>query len=86
MLFHSIQFEIVRGLNWIYLPVGIQLRCILAIGGADAIGVLIASWLTCVFYVPPTHLLRSCAGGIASAAAGMLFMNSRSTSMTSSPR
>ncbi|GAB3544131.1 hypothetical protein GCM10027343_18850 [Noviherbaspirillum agri] len=41
-------------------------------GGAGAIGILIASWITCVFYFFPDDPLRSFAGGIASAAAPYL--------------
>lgn len=70
--FNSAQFESVRGMNWIYLPAGMRLLCTLAFGGAGAIGVLIASWITCVFYFFPDDPLRSFAGGIASAAAPYL--------------
>jgi len=72
VLFNSTQFEFVRGVNWIYLPAGMRLLCTLAFGGAGAIGVLIASWITCVFYFFPNDPLRSFAGGIASAAAPYL--------------
>jgi hypothetical protein len=71
-LFNSAQFEFVRGMNWIYLPAGMRLLCTLAFGGAGAVGVLIASWITCIFYFFPDDLLRSFAGGIASAAAPYL--------------
>jgi hypothetical protein len=71
-LFNSAQFEVVRGMNWIYLPAGMRLLCTLLFGGAGAIGVLIASWITCVFYFFPDDPLRSFAGGIASAAAPYL--------------
>jgi hypothetical protein len=72
ILFNSAYFESVRGMNWIYLPAGMRLLCTLAFGGAGAIGVLIASWITCVFYFFPDDPLRSFAGGIASAAAPYL--------------
>lgn len=71
-LFNSAQFEVVRGMNWIYLPAGMRLLCTLLFGGAGAIGVLIASWITCVFYFFPDDPLRSFAGGIASAVAPYL--------------
>jgi hypothetical protein len=71
-LFNSTQFEFVRGMNWIYLPAGMRLLCTLAFGGAGALGVLIASWITCVFYFFPNDPLRSFAGGMASAAAPYL--------------
>lgn len=71
-LFSSEQFEFVRGMNWIYLPAGMRLLCTLAFGGAGAIGILIASWITCVFYFFPDDPLRSFAGGVASAAAPYL--------------
>lgn len=71
-LFNSAHFEFVRGMNWIYLPAGMRLLCTLLFGGAGAIGVLIASWITCVFYFFPDDPLRSFAGGIASAAAPYL--------------
>ena len=66
-LFNSATFEVVRGMNWIYLPAGMRLLLTLLFGGAGAIGVLIASWITCVFYFFPDDPLRSFAGGIASA-------------------
>ncbi|TCS36242.1 hypothetical protein EDC30_10759 [Paucimonas lemoignei] len=71
-LFNSDRFELVRGVNWIYLPAGMRLLCTLLFGGAGAIGVLLASWITCVFYFFPDDPLRSFAGGIASAAAPYL--------------
>ncbi len=71
-LFNSSQFEFVRGVNWIYLPAGMRLLCTLLFGGAGAIGILIASWITCVFYFFPDDPLRAFAGGIASAAAPYL--------------
>lgn len=70
--FNSTEFEFVRGMNWIYLPAGMRLLCTLAFGGPGAIGVLIASWITCIFYFFPDDPLRSFAGGIASAAAPYL--------------
>lgn len=71
-LFNSARFEFVRGVNWIYLPSGMRLLCTLLFGGMGAIGVLIASWITCVFYFFPDDPLRSFIGGIASAVAPYL--------------
>jgi hypothetical protein len=71
-LFNSARFEFVRGVNWIYLPAGMRLLCTLLFGGPGAIGILCASWLTCVFYFFPDDPVRSFAGGIASAAAPYL--------------
>lgn len=71
-LFNSATFEFIRGMNWIYLPAGMRLLCTLLFGGAGAVGILFASWLTCVFYFFPDDPLRSFAGGIASAAAPYL--------------
>lgn len=64
--------EFVRGINWIYLPAGMRLLCTLLFGGPGAIGVLIASWLTCFFYFFPDDPMRSFVGGIMSAAAPYL--------------
>lgn len=61
--------EYVRGINWVYLPAGMRLLCTLLFGGAGAIGVLVASWITCFFYYFPDDPVRSFAGGIMSAAA-----------------
>lgn len=72
LLFNSERFELVRGVNWIYLPAGMRLLCTLLFGGAGAIGILIASWLTCIFYFFPDDPLRSFAGSLASAAAPYL--------------
>lgn len=72
ILFNSSRFELMRGMNWLYLPAGMRLLCTLAFGGAGAIGVLIASWITCVFYFFPDDPLRSFGGGLASAAAPYL--------------
>lgn len=72
LIFNSNHFEVVRGVNWIYLPAGMRLLCTLLFGGAGAIGVLIASWLTSFFYFFPDNPLRAFVGGIASAAAPYL--------------
>lgn len=72
LIFNSADFEFTRGINWIYLPAGMRLLCTLLFGGAGAIGILFASWITCVFYFFPDDPLRSFAGGVASAAAPYL--------------
>jgi hypothetical protein len=64
--------EFVRGINWVYLPAGMRLLCSLLFGGAGAIGVMVASWITCVFYFFPDDPVRSFVGGIISAAAPYL--------------
>ncbi|RJG03882.1 hypothetical protein D3878_21690 [Noviherbaspirillum sedimenti] len=71
-LFNSTGFEFTRGMNWIYLPAGMRLLCTLLFAGAGAVGILIASWITCIFYFFPDDPMRSFAGGIASAAAPYL--------------
>mgnify|MGYP003583295583 CR=1 FL=1 len=58
--------EFIRGINWIYLPAGIRLLCLLLFGISGAAGVLIASWLICFFYFFPDDFIRSFAGGIIS--------------------
>jgi hypothetical protein len=64
--------EFVRGVNWIYLPAGVRLLCILLFAEAGAIGLLIASWLVCFFYFFPDDPIRSFMGGIIAAAAPYL--------------
>ncbi|KRB77635.1 hypothetical protein [Noviherbaspirillum sp. Root189] len=71
-LFNSRYFSFIPGINWIYLPAGMRLLCTLLFGGAGAIGILIASWLTCVLYFFPDDPVRSVAGSIASALAPYL--------------
>ena len=71
-LFSSHYFSFLPGVNWIYLPAGMRLLCTLLFGGSGAIGVLIASWLTCIFYFFPNDPVRSAAGSIASALAPYL--------------
>lgn len=71
-IFNSSTFEVLRGINWIYLPAGMRLLCTLLFGGPGAIGVLIASWITSTLYYFPNDPLRAFAGGIASAAAPYL--------------
>jgi hypothetical protein len=64
--------EFVRGINWIYLPAGIRLLCTLLVGGLGAIGILIASWISCFFYYFPNDPVRAAFGGIISALAPYL--------------
>lgn len=61
--------ELVRGVNWIYLPAGIRLLSTLLLGADGAIGLLIASWLVNFFYFFPNDVVRSFAGGIIATAA-----------------
>jgi len=64
--------EFVRGVNWIYLPAGIRLLCTLLFGALGAIGILIASWISCFFYIFPSDPVRATFGGIISALAPYL--------------
>ncbi|CAE6961717.1 hypothetical protein [Paraburkholderia domus] len=56
--------EVVRGVNWIYLPSGVRLLSTLLLGGDGAIGLLVASWLVDFFYFFPHDPIRAFAGGI----------------------
>src|SRR5690606_27486272 len=67
-----INSEFVRGVNWVYLPAGVRLLCTLLFGGPGAIGLLIASWLACVYYFFPDDVIRSIAGTLISTAAPYL--------------
>jgi hypothetical protein len=66
------QFEFVPGINWVYLPAGMRLLCVLLFGNAGALGLLLVSWLVCFFHFFPDDYLRSCMGGILAAAAPWL--------------
>jgi protein-S-isoprenylcysteine O-methyltransferase Ste14 len=56
------------GINWIYLPAGVRMLCILLFAEAGAVGLLLASWLVCFFYFFPNDPVRSIAGGILASA------------------
>lgn len=58
------RFELVRGINGIYLPAGIRLLSTLLFAESGAIGLLLVSWLVSYFYFFPDDFLRSFAGGI----------------------
>jgi hypothetical protein len=70
LLFARLEFA--PGINWIYLPAGLRLLCILLFGTAGAIGLLLASWLVCFFYFFPDDYLRSFVGGVLASAAPYL--------------
>jgi hypothetical protein len=63
------RLEFLPGINWIYLPAGMRLLCVLLFGDAGAIGLLLVSWLVCFFYFFPNDFMRSFMGGILAAAA-----------------
>lgn len=64
--------EFMRGIGWIYLPAGARLLCPLLLGLPGTIGVIIGSWIICLFYLYPDDLLRSIAGGLSSGLAPYL--------------
>lgn len=66
------RLELVPGINWVYLPAGMRLLCVLLFGDAGAIGLLLVSWLVCFFHFFPNDFLRSFMGGILAAAAPWL--------------
>jgi hypothetical protein len=61
--------EFVPGINWIYLPAGMRLLCVLLFGNAGALGLLLISWLVCFLYFFPDDYLRAFMGGVLSATA-----------------
>jgi hypothetical protein len=63
------RLEFVPGINWIYLPAGMRLLCVLLFGDAGALGLLLVSWLVCFFYFFPNDYVRSFMGGVLAAAA-----------------
>lgn len=70
LLFTSLEFA--RGINWIYLPAGMRLLCILLFAEAGAVGLLLVSWAVCFLYFFPDDVPRSFVGGIIAAAAPYL--------------
>lgn len=66
------QSEFARGINWIYLPAGMRLLCMLLFAEAGAIGLLIISWLVSFFYFFPDDFIRAFMGGILATAAPYL--------------
>ena len=66
------RMEFAHGISWIYLPAGVRLLCILLFAEAGAIGILLASWLICIFYFFPNDPIRSFAGGVLAALAPYL--------------
>jgi hypothetical protein len=63
------RLEFVPGINWVYLPAGMRLLCVLLFGNAGALGLLLVSWLVCFFYFFPDDYVRSFMGGVLAAAA-----------------
>jgi hypothetical protein len=64
--------EFVRGVNWVYLPAGMRLLCTLLFGGLGALGILMASLISCFFYYFPHEPVRAAFVGIISALAPYL--------------
>jgi hypothetical protein len=63
------RLEFVPGINWVYLPAGMRLLCVLLFANAGALGLLLVSWLVCFFHFFPDDYLRSFMGGVLAAAA-----------------
>ena len=70
LLFTHLEFA--PGINMIYLPAGVRLLSVLLFAEAGAIGLLLASWGICFFYLFPDDPMRSFIGGILSALAPFL--------------
>lgn len=66
------RLEFAPGINWIYLPAGVRLLCVLLFAEAGALGLLAASWLVCLFHFFPNDPLRAFVGGIFGALAPYL--------------
>jgi uncharacterized membrane protein len=64
--------EYAPGANWVYLPAGMRLLCTLVFAEAGALGMLIASWVSCTFLYFPDDPLRSMFYGTISALAPYL--------------
>jgi hypothetical protein len=62
----------VRGVNWVYLPAGMRLLCTLLFGAMGALGILLASLISCFFYYFPNDPVRATFCGIISALAPYL--------------
>jgi hypothetical protein len=60
------------GANWIYLPAGMRLLCTLVFAEAGALGMLLASWASCIFLYFPDDPARSLFYGTISALAPYL--------------
>lgn len=67
LLFQPLEY--MAGINWIFLPAGVRLLCILLFAEAGAAGLLAASSLSGFFYFFPDDPVRALAGGILSTAA-----------------
>ncbi|RJG21295.1 hypothetical protein [Massilia cavernae] len=67
LLFARLEFA--HGINWIYLPAGMRLLCILLFAEAGAVGLLLVSWAVCFLYFFPDDFMRAFVGGIVAAAA-----------------
>lgn len=70
------RLEFARGINWIYLPAGMRLLCILLFAEAGAVGLLLVSWGVCFLYFFPDDAVRSFFGGIVAASAPYLVYRS----------
>lgn len=64
--------EFMRGIGWIYLPAGARLLCPLLLGLPGTLGVVLGSWIICLFHLYPDDLVRSIAGGFSSGGAPYL--------------
>jgi hypothetical protein len=64
--------EFVRGVNWVYLPAGMRLLCTLLFGGSGAVGILVASLISCFFYYFPNDPIHATFAAIISALAPYL--------------
>jgi hypothetical protein len=64
--------EVIRGINWVYLPAGVRLVCTLLFGGVGAIGIFLASLIATYHYYFPNDLVRALAGATSSALAPYL--------------
>ena len=57
------------GINFVYLPAGVQLLCTLLFAEAGAVGLLVVSWLACYLWFFPDDSVRAFMGGILAAVA-----------------